>query len=276
MKRTISILLCIIVTASLLMSCNVGERPLTVGELLDMGEKYLLDMNYEQAIVCFTRVIEVEPNNTRALMGRGVAYAALKRYDEAILDYTRVIEIDAGIAEAYIRLADVYIETGDTEEAEKTLRSGLASLPDNAEIQSMLDTMLQRRSGENNAGQQGAASGTAQGASGAGTNNSSDASSAGVEDASGAGQGGIGASDRESAPDRPQFPALPAHLTGQMDAIMAAYHETYVDGRVQALGPPNENGMIPSAVDDNGSICIYTSPEALNVVQGIPRLGYGH
>ena len=220
MKRVALTLLCVVITASVLTSCNTGERPLSVGELLDMGEKYLLDLDYEQAIVCFTWAIEIEPNNMRALMGRGVAYFGLKRYDEAVQDYSRVIKFDAGIAEAYLRLADVYIETGETEEAEKTLRKGLAALPGNAELELKLDGLLRGQGGESGAEpqeQSGAASSTS------GDINTSGAVNEGGEDAPGTVQGGIGASGRESAPDRPQYPALPAHLTGQMDAIIVAY-----------------------------------------------------
>ena len=125
----------------MLMSCGAPDRPLSVGELLDLGDKYLRELDYEQAIMYYTRVIEVEPNNVRAYIGRGDAYTALQRYDEAVSDYKRVIEIDPGIPEVYIKLADVYIAIGDTGQAMETLRSGLASLPGNSELQSRLDEL---------------------------------------------------------------------------------------------------------------------------------------
>jgi len=147
MKQITTIILCIILLLSVIASCWAPKRPLTVGELLDLGDKYLLELNYEQAIMYYTRVIEVEPNNVRACVGRGDAYAALQRYDEAISDYKRVIEIDPGILEVYIKLADVYIAIGETGQAMETLRSGLAAFPGNSEFQSRLDMLWQERNG---------------------------------------------------------------------------------------------------------------------------------
>ena len=69
---------------ALFASCNKQERPLTAAELLDLGEKYLLEMNYEQAIVCFERLIEVEPRNPRGYTGAAEAYVGLGDYSSAI------------------------------------------------------------------------------------------------------------------------------------------------------------------------------------------------
>ena len=216
MKRTLSILLCIIISAAVLASCDAGERPLTVGELLDLGEKYLLDMNYEQAIVCFTRVIEVEPNNTRAYIGRGIAYTALKQYDEAIQDFKRVIEIDPGIPEAYIRLADVYIAIGETGEAEEILRNGLVALSGNSEIQSMLDALMR---GQND----GSSGSTESRGSGRSAGSDPEKQGAGLEETPESDNGETEGTIYEPALNRWQFPDLPAHLTGQIDAIIEAY-----------------------------------------------------
>ncbi len=51
---------------------------------LDLGQKYLLDGNYEQAIVEFNRVIEIDPKNVEAYIGLADAYAALGDYESAI------------------------------------------------------------------------------------------------------------------------------------------------------------------------------------------------
>jgi len=73
-------------------------------EALNLGEKYLLEMDYEQALVQFLTAIEIEPMNPRG--------------------YT-------GAAEAYMRL-------GDAANAEAILARGLAVLPSNIEIQEKL------------------------------------------------------------------------------------------------------------------------------------------
>jgi tetratricopeptide (TPR) repeat protein len=90
-----------------LTSCSKQVEGLSASELLDLGEKYLLEMDYEQAVVQFTKLIEIEPKNPRG--------------------YT-------GLAEAYIGL-------GETEKAIDILRKGLEEIPDNPDIQAMIDIL---------------------------------------------------------------------------------------------------------------------------------------
>jgi len=82
-------------------------KTMTAAELLDLGEKYLLDLNYEQAIVHFEKLIEIEPMNPRGYTGAAEAYAALGRVDEAVA----------------------------------VLKRGLEILPDNKRIKTILDTL---------------------------------------------------------------------------------------------------------------------------------------
>lgn len=84
MKCKISLILCICIAILLLVSCAKQERPLTVEELLDLGEKYLLEMNYEQALVQFLAVIEIEPMNTRGYTGAAESYIGLNKLKEAV------------------------------------------------------------------------------------------------------------------------------------------------------------------------------------------------
>ena len=108
MKRVVHLSLCIVMLLSLFVACykpaNFSPR---VTELLDLGEKYLLELDYAQALVYFSKVIEIEPMNPRG--------------------YT-------GAAEAYVGL-------GDTDNAVAILEQGLRVIPGNAVIQSMLNEL---------------------------------------------------------------------------------------------------------------------------------------
>jgi len=91
---------------------------LSVAELLSLGEKYLLELDYEQAIVYFSRVIEIEPRNARAYVGRGTAYVLWnEQLTPAMADFERAIEIDEGYADAYLGLIDIYIRMNDFDKA---------------------------------------------------------------------------------------------------------------------------------------------------------------
>ena len=104
MRRIIILLTAILFTTVLLIACSKPVETMSTTEILNLGEKYLLELNYEEAVVQFTKFIEVEPKNPRG--------------------YT-------GLAEAYVGL-------GDTDKAVATLKNGLEQLQDNLEIEKML------------------------------------------------------------------------------------------------------------------------------------------
>jgi tetratricopeptide (TPR) repeat protein len=84
-----------------------AKTQLSAAELLDLGEKYLLEMNYEQAVVCFTKLIAIEPKNPRGYTGLAEAYVGLGEFDKAL----------------------------------EILRQGLGQLPDSVEIAELLEEL---------------------------------------------------------------------------------------------------------------------------------------
>lgn len=74
----------------LLVSCtSKTERAL---EKLDLGQKYLIELNYTEAILSFTEAINLDPENISAYIGRAEAYRGTEQYENAQADYTVVIE----------------------------------------------------------------------------------------------------------------------------------------------------------------------------------------
>lgn len=80
-------------------------------ERLELGQKYLTELNYTEAVASFTEAIELDPENIPAYMNRAEAYIALGEYEEAKADYGTVIEKTADQpyvqAEAYVGRAEV-------------------------------------------------------------------------------------------------------------------------------------------------------------------------
>ena len=130
--------ICIFLLASTLIS-SCGKSTLEKWkEQYDLGQQYLLEENYEEAIVAFTAAIEIEPNQADAYIGRGNAYVLSGETEEhlaqALADYQYVLELDEANAEAYLGIADIYIRQGDYEAALDILEEGMEKTEGNEEI----------------------------------------------------------------------------------------------------------------------------------------------
>ena len=113
MNKLLNIILAMALLAALT-SC-VNHAPPTATELLDLGEKHLLELNYEQAIVYLLAFIEIEPKNEKA----------------------------------YILLADAYKQSGSADKGQSVLEMGFALLYDNTLIlENLLDSMIDNSDAE--------------------------------------------------------------------------------------------------------------------------------
>ena len=75
----------IVLVAVLLTSC--GSKAATATDKIELGQKYLTELNYTEAVASFTEAIKLDPDNIQAYMGRAEAYVALGEYDKALADY---------------------------------------------------------------------------------------------------------------------------------------------------------------------------------------------
>ncbi len=79
------ILLIVAVVATLVIkgiSAESSERKLQ--ENLNLGERYLQELDYEQAIAAYTAAIEIDPKNIDAYLGLADVYVAMGDYDRAV------------------------------------------------------------------------------------------------------------------------------------------------------------------------------------------------
>ena len=89
---------------------------------LTMGEKYLTDCEYTQAVTMFSRAIRVDDRSETAYLGRAEAYIQLNQPAAAVDDLTFVIdELTTDDADVYIQRAEAYTMLGNTEAAQADL-----------------------------------------------------------------------------------------------------------------------------------------------------------
>ena len=130
MKRSLFCLLLVLAALAVLTAC--GSKAATAADKIELGQKYLTELNYTEAVAAFTEVIKINPSNIEAYVGRAEAYKGLKQYEEAKADYTTVIEKAEDMpytqAQAYAGRAEVYDLTDDATAAESDYSAAIGLL----------------------------------------------------------------------------------------------------------------------------------------------------
>ena len=144
MKRAMTWILALVLTLGL---CACGDSSAKWQEQYDLGQKYLTEGNYEEAILAFTAAIEIDPKRAPAYVGRGDAYLGRGSDEEsltaAFADFETALSLDDTNAGAYLGLAEVYIARDQFDEAMDILRQGVEKTGD----QRLADRLAELKSG---------------------------------------------------------------------------------------------------------------------------------
>jgi tetratricopeptide (TPR) repeat protein len=62
-----------------------------------LGKIHEVEGHLDQAIMCYTRALAVNPVDEESLIGRGSCYTVVKRHQEAIADFRRLLEFPAKV-----------------------------------------------------------------------------------------------------------------------------------------------------------------------------------
>lgn len=62
-----------------------GSKSRELKKKLDLGQQYLSELNYEQAVIAFKQILEENPYQTEAYLGLAQAYAGMEDYEQARL-----------------------------------------------------------------------------------------------------------------------------------------------------------------------------------------------
>ncbi len=147
MKRIISILTAVILSVVMFASCGKTVEA-KWQEQLDLGMRYLEEMDYDNAILAFTKAIEVDPNRSEAYVERAKLYVQRGAEGDLALaaaDYEKAIELGEESVDIFLALASIYEELGDLERAMEVLQQGydLTGAPELSEKLQALQAELQ-------------------------------------------------------------------------------------------------------------------------------------
>lgn len=80
----------------------------TASEWANMASDYVRESNWEKAIECYTKAIEITPNDKHLYSARGQYYENSYKFDLALKDRSKLIELDPTDAWAYIKRGLTY------------------------------------------------------------------------------------------------------------------------------------------------------------------------
>lgn len=86
-------------------------------ESIEMGNQYLSELNYEQAIASYRNALDIDPKNKEAGMGLAEAYESSRMYTYAEAAYKDLLKDEKNQPEVYCKLINMYIGQGKYEEA---------------------------------------------------------------------------------------------------------------------------------------------------------------
>ena len=78
-------------------------------DLCEKGNRYLEQMDYQQAADSYLAAIEIEPQEPELYIGLADAYTGLEDMEQARENYRKAIKLDAGRPDAYMGLVNSYI-----------------------------------------------------------------------------------------------------------------------------------------------------------------------
>ncbi|KFP78868.1 Small glutamine-rich tetratricopeptide repeat-containing protein beta, partial [Apaloderma vittatum] len=126
------------------LSDSLPEDVEKADQLKDEGNNHMKEENYGAAVDCYTRAIELDPNNAVYYCNRAAAQSKLNNYSEAIKDCERAIAIDPKYSKAYGRMGLALTSVNKYEEAVTSYQKALDLDPENDSYKSNLKIAEQK------------------------------------------------------------------------------------------------------------------------------------
>ena len=106
----------------------------TAKEWKDKGNALVKEKKYKDALDCYTKAIEIDPNDPILYSNRSAMHLNLSEFNEALTDAEKAISIKADYGKAYLRKGKALEGLYKVDEALKTYKLGLERDKENAQL----------------------------------------------------------------------------------------------------------------------------------------------
>ena len=114
-------------------------KNLSAEDWLEKGYSFQISNQYDEAIMAYTKALDINPRLAEAYSNRGLAWCGKGNYDSAIADYNRALEINPRDADAYCGRGFAWAMKGDLWQASADARKGLSLNPKSKLCQMVVD-----------------------------------------------------------------------------------------------------------------------------------------
>ena len=97
----------------------------TAAQFKDQGNKHLQAKEFEQAVACYTKAIELDPNDHVFYSNRSAAYLSLKNAEKALEDANSCVRVKSDWPKGYSRQGAAFHAMRRYDEAVKAYEAGL-------------------------------------------------------------------------------------------------------------------------------------------------------
>jgi len=135
LKKNFSILIRIVLSISLLPLAGCAPiRDYRISTLMEEGDDQLLARNYSAATDSYSRVLELDAENTALLEKRGELYVQQEYLEKALDDYKNIQEIDPDYNGIDEKIISIYIEQENYEDAFLHIEQAIEHVPENISL----------------------------------------------------------------------------------------------------------------------------------------------
>lgn len=126
-------------------SAALEWNPRNVAALHNLGNRYLGQERWQEALDVCERALRIDADDVEALNGRGVALLSLGRPDEAESDLRRAVELNPGYANAHVNLGVLHHRRGEKEQALACFQRAVEVAPESEEANHNLRLEVQEQ-----------------------------------------------------------------------------------------------------------------------------------
>lgn len=144
-----AVLILLALIGGIFLTTKTGAK--TIDQRLKLANKYLSEGKYEEAIIEYEKILQIEPKNVEVRVSLAEVYVKTEELEKAQAVLREAVEIEQKETELSMEvrseLTELYIETGKLKEAEELLNETIEIFPKSIDLNKLIIEVIQEQYG---------------------------------------------------------------------------------------------------------------------------------